>query len=263
MIDIHAHLCFPDFDYDRDKVVAECEREMDAVIVGSARYEEGLCALKLAAGHEKLFATLGYHPTEGGPDPARIMGLIRENSDGIAGVGEVGLDHHWEHDPGRRKAQQAVFSDFIKLAAELGKPLVIHSWDAEPECFAMVRDFGGPVIFHCFSGPKELADQILDRGFYISFSTQVLFSKSHRKLARTVPLEQLTLETDAPFLSPYKYLKGKGEEGRLKPGFDPSRNYPWNIRFSAAKIAEIKGVDAAEVLHKAASNAKKVFGLKV
>lgn len=262
MIDVHAHLCFPDFDSDREKVVAECEKEMTAVIVGSARYDEGLCALRLAEDHGKMHASLGYHPTEGGTDPGRIMDLIRKNRDGIAAVGEVGLDHHWEKDANKRKEQASVFSDFIELASKLRKPLLIHSWDAEPQCFELVRDFKHGVIFHCFSGSAQLAEEILKMGFLISFSTHVLFSKNHRKLARVVPLEQLLLETDSPFLSPYKYLQQKGKEGMLKPGFDPKRNYPWNIRFSAAKIAEIKRVDAREVLRKSTENARRVFCLK-
>ncbi len=261
MIDIHAHLCFPDFDKDREKVVSECEKEMTAVIVGSARHDEGICALKLSESHDKMFPTLGYHPTEGGGDPGRIMDLIRQNKEKIVGVGEVGLDYHWEKDPEKRKAQTSVFSDFIQLASKIGKPLVIHSWDAEPQCFELVRDFKHDVIFHCFSGSPELAEEILGRGFFISFSTQVLFSKNHRKLAKVVPLGQLMLETDSPFLSPYKYLKQKGEERMLKLGFEPQRNYPWNIRFSAAKIGDIKYVDASEVLLKSTENAKRVFGL--
>ncbi|MBN2331092.1 MAG: TatD family hydrolase [Candidatus Aenigmarchaeota archaeon] len=261
MIDIHAHLCFPDFDDDRDRVVAECERGMTAVIVGSARYDEGLCALRLAGMHGKLFPSLGYHPTEGGGGHGRILDLIRKESAGIVGVGEVGLDHHWEKDPGRRKRQEGVFSDFIELASELRKPLIIHSWDAETRCFELVRDFGHDAVFHCFSGSAQLAEQIIARGFFISFSTQVLFSKSHRKLARVVPLGQLMLETDSPFLSPYGYLKAKGEEGRLRPGFDPKRNYPWNIGFSAAKIAEIKRVDVSQVLRETTDNARRVFRL--
>jgi TatD DNase family protein len=261
MIDIHAHLCFPDFRKDREKVAAECGREMDAVVVSSARYEEGLCALELSGKHRKLFLTLGYHPVEGGPDPGKIMELIRKNRDSIVGVGEVGLDYHWEKDPQKRERQEAVFSDFISLAEELQKPLIIHSWDAEPDCFGMVKHLDIPVIFHCYSGSRELAGEILKKKFYISFSTQVLFSKAHRKLAKLVPLEQMTLETDAPFLSPYGYLRQKGEEGRLKPGFDPQKNYPWNVRFSAEKIAEIKRTSAEEVIGKTAENAKRIFRL--
>ncbi len=263
MIDIHAHLCFPPFDNDRERVVAECEREMRAVIVGSARYEEGLCALKLGERHRKMFVTLGYHPVEGGGNPGKLRELIRKNSDRIVGVGEVGLDYHWEKDESKRRRQREVFSEFIDLATELKKPLVIHSWDAEQECFDMVRDFEHGVVFHCFSGSGELSAEIIKNGFYVSVSTQILFSKNHRKLAKVLPLEHMLLETDSPFLSPYKYLRIKGEERLLKKGFDPEKNHPWNVRFSAQKIAEIKKVDISDVLTATTENAVRLFGLKV
>jgi TatD DNase family protein len=262
MIDIHAHLCFESFAAEKEKVALECRRSMEAVIVGTARYDECVCALDLCGRHEKLFPTLGYHPAEGGSNVAGIMELARKRRKDIVGIGEVGLDYHWVKDEQKRKMQRSVFSDFIALAEELGKPLVIHSWDAEEECFEMVRGVSVPVIFHCYSGSRQLAERILSRGFLISMSTHVLFSKDHRKLARDLPLSGMLLETDAPFLSPYNYLKAKGQEGLLKEGFDPQKNYPWNIAFSAQKIAEIKGATAEDVIAKTSENAKKIFRLK-
>jgi TatD DNase family protein len=264
MIDIHAHLCFPEFDSDREKVVKKCEELMTAVIVSSARYDEGLCALKLCKNHKKLFSTIGYHPTEGGDSPETVMELIRKNRAKIVGIGEVGLDYHWEKDEKKRERQKEIFSRFISLASKLEKPLVIHSWDAEQDCYEMVKGFNEPVIFHCFSGQKELALEILKHSnHFISFSTQILFSKNHRKLAKSVPLERMTLETDAPFLSPIKYFQEKGEKSKLLAGFDPKLNYPWNVRLAAEKIAEIKGIKAGEVLEKTTENAKGVFGLEI
>lgn len=261
MIDVHAHLCFPDFDRDREKVVRECGKSMEAVIVGSARHDEGLCSLRLCQSHDFLFPTLGYHPTEGGDGPSGIMELIRENRRSVVGVGEVGLDHHWEKDAAKRRKQADVFSGFIGLAEELKKPLVVHSWDAERECFGMVKRCGVPVVFHCYSGSAELASEILDSGFFISFSTQVLFSKAHRKLAKAVPLKMMTLETDSPFLSPFKRMEAVPGVMEPKPGFDPGRNCPWNVAFSAAKIAGLKGAEASEVMGETSRNARRIFGL--
>jgi TatD DNase family protein len=269
MIDVHAHLCFEPFDKDREIIVRECKKRMKAVIVSSARYDEGLCVLELlkrqkknatASEEGKLFATLGYHPTEGGGNPEKTMELIRQNRDNIVGVGEVGLDYHWEKDPGKREGQKGQFSDFIKLADELGKPLVIHSWDAEPECFEMVKGFRHGVVFHCYSGSKDLAREILEKGFFISFSTQVLFSKNHRKLAKFVPLKQMLLETDAPFLSPFKHMNRNGSRQK-EGGFDPQRNYPWNVELTAGKIAELRKIDVQEVIRATDRNAEQLFKL--
>ncbi len=261
MIDIHAHLCFDDFKGESERIASVCEKEMDAVIVGSARHDEGVRALKLCKSYKRLFPSIGYHPIEGGKDHKKVIDLIRKNASDIVSVGEVGLDYHWEKDEKKRENQKRVFSEFIELAHELGRPLVIHSWGAEEDCFEMVRDAKVPVVFHCYSGSGELAEKIIGKCFFISFSTHILFSKAHRKLAKVVPLGSMLLETDAPFLSPYKYLKGKGEEGKLRKGFDPEKNYPWNIAFSAGKIAKIKSVTADDVLDAADRNARSVFGL--
>lgn len=183
-----------------------------------------------------------------GQIPGGVINLIRENSKEVVGVGEVGLDYHWQKDPKKRKDQERIFREFILLARELRKPLVIHSWDAERECFELVRDSGLTCIFHCFSGKKDLAQEILQvPDFYISISTQVLFNKNLRKVAKVTPLDRLLLETDSPFLSPVK----------------DERNVPWNILRSAEKLSEILHVDASEILNAARENAVRVFGLEL
>jgi len=249
MIDIHAHLCFGDYDKDMASIISRCKQELSAVIIGSARYDEGLKALDLTEKHPGfLFSTLGYHPTEGGGGPEKIMELIKINREKIVGIGEVGLDHHWEKNIDKQKMQKEVFSHFIELARKLKKPIVIHSWDAEEECFEMVRAANVDAVFHCFSGTRELAKKIVENGFYISISTMVLFSKNIRKIAKDLPFDKLLLETDSPFLSPNKE--------------QDTRNYPWNIKLSAEKIAELKKTTQEEVLRMAKENAVRVFRLK-
>ncbi len=249
MIDIHAHLCFGDYDKDMDKIIARCKEELAGVIVSSARYDEGLKTLSLASKHPGfLFPTLGFHPTEG-TEFEKTLGLIKSNAEKIVGIGEVGMDYHWEKDPARHEIQKERFSRFIDLAGSLKKPIVIHSWDAERDAFEMVRDSGSQAVFHCFSGKRDLANEIISRGFYISISTMVLFSKNVRKIAKDIPMDKLLLETDSPFLSPDKEK-------------DP-RNYPWNIKLAAGKIADIRGISREDVLEKAKENAIRVFDLKI
>jgi TatD DNase family protein len=246
MIDIHAHLCLPEFEKDIDLVVEKAREEIDGIIVSSARLEEGRKVLELVQKHPGfLFSTLGYHPTEG-TDHEGVLKLIDQNHDRIVGVGEAGLDYHWESDLRKRDQQKVIFRKFIAAAEKHRLPLVIHSWDAEPDCFAMVKDSRARCIFHCFSGEPELASQIVDRGFYVSISTNVCFSKKLRKIARAVPLENLLLETDSPFLDPER-----------------KRNVPWNIKLSAEKIADEKGVTKERVLTAAKENAVKAFNLRL
>ncbi len=220
------------------------------MIASSARYDEGLKVLSLAEKYPGfIFPSIGFHPVEGGKDPERIMDLIRKNREKIVSVGEAGLDYHWEKDPAKHEKQREIFSKFIDLAEKLSKPLVIHSWDAESECYEMVKDSNAKCVFHCFSGKRDLAKEIISREFHISISTQVLFSKNIRKIAKDVPLDKILLETDSPFLSPYKDK-------------DP-RNYPWNIKLAAEKISEIRRISKEEVLEAAKRNAIGVFDLKI
>ncbi len=248
MIDIHCHICFPDAYKDVDWVVKKAREEgMAGIIVSSARYDEGIRVLELAVKEKDfIFSTLGYHPTEG-TDHEGVLKLIKENKDRIVGVGECGLDYHWQKDPGKRGDQKKIFQKFIDLAKETKLPLVIHSWDAEQDCFDMVKDSGARCVFHCYSGSKELAQQILDNGFWISMSTHILFSKNHRKIMKVIPLERILLETDAPWLSPNK----------------PEPNYPWNIKLSAKKIADIKNTTTEEILERAKKNAIDFFSLNI
>lgn len=247
MFDIHAHLCYPEFDRDREQAVEQARAQVKGVLVSSARYQEGLCVLDLVKRHPGfLFASIGHHPTEGDRLEETIR-LIRGRSREVAAIGEVGLDFHWEPDPGKRKQQKEAFRSFISLAAELGKPLVIHSWDAEQECFGMVRQARVAAAFHCFTGDPGLAEEIAREGFYVSISTNVLFSKKIRKTAKLIPLDRLLLETDSPFLD---------------PDHSRRRNTPGNILLSAKKIAELRAIAPEEVGRAALENARRLFGLQ-
>ncbi len=257
MIDVHAHLCFPPFDPYRDKLIEVARKEIAGIIGSSARHEEGISLLELAESNKDfVFPTLGYHPTEG-EGLEGVINLIEENKGRIVGVGEVGLDYHWEKDPKKHEEQKEVFQRFIDLAKKLKKPIIIHSWDAERDCFEMVKDSDLDCVFHCYSGGRELAGEIIRKGFYISVSTQVLFSKGIRKIAKDVPLEQILLETDAPFLSPFKM----GMEPPKEYPFPADMNAPWNIKLSGAKIAELRKIPAEQLLNHAKENAVRVFGL--
>lgn len=248
MFDIHAHLCFPEFDKDREQVVEKAKEQVKGVLVSSARFEEGLCVLELVKKHKGfLFASLGYHPIEG-DELEKTVQVIKANKERIAAVGEVGLDFHWQKDPSKQEQQREIFKKFIALAQTLKKPLVIHSWEAEQEAFDMVKNAGVAAAFHCFTGKKDLALEIAEQGFYVSISTNVLFSKTIRKTAKAIPLDSLLLETDSPFLDPDRERK---------------RNTPGNILLSAKKIAELRGVATEEVTQAAVKNAKKLFQLSL
>ncbi|MBI4173497.1 MAG: TatD family hydrolase [Candidatus Aenigmarchaeota archaeon] len=248
MIDAHAHLCYPTLYGERERIVQECKARLQGVVVSAARYDESLKVLELCAQHKGfLHATVGCHPTEL-QDMDKVLGLIRQNHKALVAIGEVGLDYHWVKEPEQRERQKQAFQGFIELAETLDLPLVIHSWDAEQDCFDLVAKSKAMAVFHCYSGSRELMQAIVKKGYLVSISTQVCFSKHHRKLAQDIPLESLLLETDSPFLSPSKTEQEK-------------RNFPWNITISAGQLAKEKGIAADQVLQAAADNARSVFGI--
>ena len=248
MIDAHAHLCYPTLYGEREKIIEECRKRLKAVIASSARFDESLKVLEMCRQHPGfLYATIGCHPTEL-RDQGQVLELIKKRKDEIVGIGEAGLDYHWVKEPERRAEQKAAFQKFIDVAEELKLPLVIHSWDAEEDCFSMVSESDAVAVFHCYSGSRGLAEKITSKGHMLSISTQVCFSKHHRKLAKAVALENLLLETDSPFLSPAKTEQEK-------------RNFPWNILLSAERIAKEKGISPETVLQAAEDNARRVFRL--
>ena len=258
MFDTHAHLCWEAFDGDRDKVVEEARKKIKGVLVSSARLEEGVKVLELVKKNPGfLFASIGYHPInltsdkyirggESGDDFGKVIELIRKNRDKILAIGEVGLDFHWEKDLEKQERQKEVFSHFIELAKELHKPIVIHSWEAEREAFEIIKGTGLKATFHCYTGPRDLAMEIVKEGFFVSINTNVIFSKAIRKTATAIPLESMLLETDSPFMDPDHSRK---------------RNTPENILLSAEKIGELRGVSAEEVGKAAWENAKRFLGI--
>lgn len=249
-MDTHCHLQHSWFDEDRDSVIAEAKKRMHFIIESGARPDWNRGAIALSEKHKGfIYATAGLHPMDAqkasASDFEKEIDFIRESKGKIVGVGEVGLDYHWEKDEKIRALQRERFSRFISLADEIGKPLVIHSWDGEVDAVDILsREASGTVVMHCFSGKKEELLKALDLGYYISFSTQILASKNHRRLAKFTPLERMLLETDAPYLGPNR-----------------EKNMPWNTLLAAEKIAAVKDVEVGDVVKVALENAKKVFGI--
>ena len=247
MFDSHAHLCFPDFKGEQEEIIASAREHLKGVMVSSARFQESIDVLDLVKKYPNfLHASIGHHPIEGN-ELEKTIALIRDQIKNISAIGEVGLDRHWVKDEQKIKQQKNVFKTFIALSKEVKRPLVIHSWDAEAEAFELIKDAGVRAAFHCYTGPKNLALEIADAGFFVSISTAVLFSKTVKKTAKAIPLDKILLETDSPFLDPDRTRK---------------RNVPENILLSAKKIAELRSVSQEEVLKAAWENAKTLFMMR-
>jgi len=210
-------------------------------------------AIRIHRSHPQLvFVTAGlspanYHELDIDYALERIR-FFAENGE-IVGIGEVGLDYYWVKDQKTRLKQHETFARFVALANELRLPLVIHSRDAEAEALPILakRNEGVEVVMHSFGGTVETALQCIDSGYYISIPTCVTTRKKHRDYAKRVPLEQLVIETDAPYLSPFPE--------------DRTRNEPAYVRFAAKEIAKIKGLPEEDVARVTTENAKKIFKL--
>ncbi|MFB6216324.1 MAG: TatD family hydrolase, partial [Candidatus Aenigmatarchaeota archaeon] len=192
------------------------------------------------------------HPTGAvGLDDRQIQGYmerVRDNREDIVGVGEVGLDYHHVEDPGKRERTREVFEDFVELSNELGLPLVVHTRNAMEDTLKILRSKKGKVLVHCFSGDLDDLEEVLDRGYNISLGGIIFrFRQKYEKIIDRVPLDNLLLETDAPFLA-----KNKSDT-----------SYPWFIGEIAEEIADIKDVEFDEVWEAGGKNASDFYDLPI
>jgi TatD DNase family protein len=256
LIDSHAHLDFEDFAGDLEGVMSRARAGGvgRVVAIGLWRKEGDFGnALDLATRWPGFFsATIGVHPHEcarvSEQDWTRSAELAGDPR--VVGVGETGLDFHYDLSP--REVQEACFRRSIRLAHQVGKPLVIHVREAEEACVRVLRQEGVPPaggVIHCFTGDADAARAYLDLGLHVSVAGIVTFKTagSIREAVRLVPDDRLLVETDAPFLAPVPF-RGK-------------RNEPAHVRLVAETVAEVRGQPFAEVAERTTANARRLFGL--
>ena len=168
----------------------------------------------------------------------------------IKAIGEIGLDFHWDRSP--RDRQRSAFQAQLDLARDRNIPVVIHSREAEEETLDILLDMGfqdRPLLWHCFGGDSSLAEQILARGWMVSIPGTVTFPKSRalQEAVRGIPLQQMVLETDCPFLAPEPYRS--------------KRNEPAYSVFTAQKIAEERQAPLTDIWEQTGQTAREFFGL--
>lgn len=176
--------------------------------------------LKMVQGLDNVWCSIGTHPHEAGDAAEKAVTLetlveLARSDPKIIGIGESGLDYYYDNAP--RDDQQESFRKHIRACIETGLPLIVHSRDAESDTAQILREEGAngklTGVMHCFSSGPKLAEDALAMGFYISFSGIVTFNKAEelRDIAKTVPLDRVLVETDAPFLAPVPH-RGKVNE---------------------------------------------------
>lgn len=242
-VDSHCHLSYEDFGVELDQVIERAkEARINTLLTICTKLEEMPALLDVSKRYPHVFCTVGIHPHDA------LQALLKysqqelitqlkkyEKEPKVVGIGEAGLDYYYENSP--KESQIKCFEAHIEAAIETGLPLSIHTRDAEKDTIDLLTKEAGKVrgVIHCFSGSQWLANQALDLGFYISLSGIVTFknAESLRETVKTIPLNRLLLETDAPFLAPPPH-RGK-------------RNEPSFIEFTAKVVADLKKVSLEKI----------------
>ena len=252
-LDSHTHLADPAFDTDRDDAV-ERARAAGAVAIVCIGESLGAAARarELATRHPGfVHFTAGVHPHDAaGFDEARDVPAIRDEvARGTVAIGECGLDYHYDHSP--RERQRAAFAAQLALGRETGRPVVVHTREAEDDTRDLVVEAGRAGVrgvLHCYTGSHALAEAAIAVGWYVSFSGIVTFRKwTDDALLRLVPDDRLLVESDAPYLAPVPH------RGR--------RNEPAWVRHTLERVAAARGVPAESLGETVVANATRFFGL--
>lgn len=254
LIDTHCHLQDPQLAPDVENILARAkENGVETMICVGYDMPSSRAAVQLAEIYEPVYAIIGIHPDNAAdctPDAENELRLLAANRKVVA-IGEIGLDYYHESVP--HELQKEAFIRQIRLAHELKKPIVIHNRDAHEDTLSIIKQeqgglYGG--VMHCFSGHLPMALELVKQNFYISFAGPLTFknNKKGQEAAVGVPLERLLVETDSPYLSP-EPRRGKTNE-------------PANVRYTAQKLADLRGKTLDEIAVLTNENARKIFNLK-
>jgi TatD DNase family protein len=255
VIDSHCHIAGPEFAGDLDAVVAHAESAGvgRALVILAADDEPELAqAAVVAARWPAVRFSIGVHPHAAGKfaqtpsAAARAVAAALDAQPLSRGLGEIGLDYHYDFAP--RDTQQQVFREQIRLASARRLPIVIHTREAEDDTFRILAEESASVgVFHCFTGDRAMARRALDAGFHISLAGIVTFPKALelKEVARMVPIDRLLVETDSPFLAPVPH---RG-----------SRNEPARVVRVAEVIAELRGTTMDEIDGATSRNFDRLF----
>ena len=250
IFDAPAHYDDKWFDDDRQSLLSALPENGVAYVVNAAvDISTAETAIGYAETYPHMYACAGIHPEnlDGLADDYldRLTELLQHPK--VVALGEIGLDYHWDIP---RDEQHQVFEEQLKLARELDVPVVIHDREAHGDVMGYIRKYQPKGLMHCFSGSVEMLKEVLKLGMSISLGGTVTFKNARVpvEVAAAVPLDRLLLETDAPYLSPVPN-RGKRNDSR-------------NIAFTAQRIAEIRGMDAQELIDITTENAKRLYGIK-
>ena len=255
IIDSHCHLDYPNLYNQLDAVVNRAEQNQVKYLLTICTTLESFERIKLIIKkYKNIYGTFGIHPHESNKYPqvdSKFISNIKKQHNKIIGIGETGLDYYYNHSD--RKSQKKSFFEHITAASQLNIPIIVHSRNAEIDTYEILKseinNSNLKVLIHCFTGSKNFAKKLLDLNCFISVSGIITFKKSN-ELADTVssiPIENLLIETDSPYLAPLPY-RGKDNE-------------PSYIIHTLKKLSQIKNLSNESVMTNTSNNFIKLFNL--
>ena len=249
IFDAHAHYDDKWFDEDRHSLLSSLpDRGVSYIVNAAVDIPTAHTAIAYAGEYPFMYACAGVHPEnlEGLPEDylTQLTALLEHPK--VVALGEIGLDYHWDIP---KDEQKRVFEEQLRLARELDVPVVIHDREAHGDVTELLRRYRPKGLMHCFSGSVEMLKEVMRLGLSISLGGTVTFKNARVpvEVAAAVPLDRLLLETDSPYLSP---VPNRGK-----------RNDSSNIAYTAARIAEIRGMDAQELIDITTENAMKLYNI--
>ncbi len=245
--DSHTHLMDEQYDGIRDEIVENAKKNQ-VMYMTTIGYNEATSreAVKDAEKYEGVYATVGLHPEN--VDEYENFDFIYElvKNPKVVAVGEIGLDYHWGGD---KERQKELFIKQIEIANELGKPVVIHSRDADMDMLEILKShkIENGFVMHCFSSSVEILKEVLKLGAYVSIAGPVTFknARSLVEVVKLVPEDKLLIETDAPYLTPEPF-RGK-------------RNEAAHVVHTAQKIADLREISLEKLAEMTTENAKRFY----
>ena len=249
IFDTHAHYWRSDFGEELDALLKELpSKNVEKVVAVGCDLPSSEEEIELAARYDHIYAAVGFHPENAGKVPenweSELIKLL--SRDKVVALGEIGLDYHYEDGP-PKEVQKDVFIKQLEIAQSHNLPVIIHSRDAMGDTLDILKKYKPKGVMHCFSGSAESALEVVRLGMYIGFTGVLTFKNAKKAQAAcaAVPTELLLLETDCPYMAPVPH-RGERSDSSM-------------IAFTAAKMAEIKGVSTEEMIEIARENAERLF----
>ena len=250
LFDTHAHMDDNAFAIDREQLLSSLPSQGIGLLMNpGCSLASSRNAVLLAQGYNYIYAAVGSHPDAADEVNEAVLEeyrtLVAQNPK-VRAIGEIGLDYHYEDIP--REIQKKAFRAQMALAAELHLPAIVHEREAHEDGLAIVDEFPEVTgVFHCYSGSGEMAKELIKRGWYIGFTGVLTFKNAKKalKVAETIPLERIVLETDCPYMSPEPF------RGR--------RNDPGKLYRMAQALAQLRNLPVEEIHRITLENGKRLY----